>query len=377
MRRALLLLAAACATTPAPPPTGDAPPAAAPSQTGEAKCPAALPQTSEAPKPVLGRTVVKVCLVGASEGACLRLHEVVAPREGTKLATPAVRADLEQLFAQGMVRDASAVAEPWGDGVVLSYFVTEYPFVKTVRFTGAAALALLESGDTITLGKAELEELAPSGSRASPAELQRLKNAVTARYQELGYSEAQLTAHGEEEVVLEVVEGPRTLVQALRFVGAKQVSEAELRKALKTTLGFPYRPDQVELDAATLSTLYFDRGMVAVSIRTATAPLEKSAGALELTFTIEEGPVYRLGRLSLTGHALQRQPELLKSFESKPKAVFSRAALKRDMERIRAWGEKQGVRLEVTPQTDLNQDKKIVDIAFLLEKSGDAPLPPF
>ena len=50
--------------------------------------------------------------MGASEDSYLRLHELVAPREGSPLDADAVRSDIEALFAQGQLKDVVVVAQP-------------------------------------------------------------------------------------------------------------------------------------------------------------------------------------------------------------------------------------------------------------------------
>ncbi|MBL8912011.1 MAG: hypothetical protein JNM17_15055 [Archangium sp.] len=372
MKRALVLcgLMSACATTQATEkkpvePTAKAPPATAPEcpkEPGKAVAPGGSGELST----VLGAKVEKVCLIGASENAYLRLHEVVAPREGTTLDAPAVRADLEGLFGQGMVRDAQAIAIPFGDGkrVVLAYFVTEYPFISKVRFEGLNGVRA-----------DELRDSAPSGARASGMELKKISNAVTEEFIERGYMNATVDVStasiegGTVEAVIKVSEGVRTVVQKIRFVGNKRVSEKDLVVAIKTQLGAPFRQDVADLDAMYLSNVYFDRGMVNVRVEPeAISPVKPEQ--LELVFKVTEGDVFKLGKLSLTGFSLGNDKELMKALESKPGAVFSRSALQRDMERLKDKANKKGLRVNVTPITNVDSDKKLVDIALELEKQA-------
>lgn len=379
MKRLLLIsaLVSACATTQSAstgdekkpePAAANALPATAP------ECPKEPGQAVSPPNAVagelstvLGAKVEKVCLVGASENAYLRLHEVVAPREGTNLDAASVRADLEGLFSQGMVRDASALAIPFGDGkrVVLAYFVVEYPFISKVRFEGLSGLRA-----------DDLRDSAPSGARASGLELKKITNAVTEEFIERGYmnatvavSTAPIEGAATVEAIVKVTEGVRTVVQKIRFVGNKRVSEKDLLVAIKTQLGAPFRQDVADLDAMYLSNVYFDRGMVNVRVEPeAVAPAKPEQ--LELVFKVTEGDVFKLGKLALTGFSLGNDKELMKALESKPGAVFSRSALQRDMERLKDRASKKGLRVNVTPITNVDSDKKVVDISLELEKQA-------
>lgn len=357
MKRLALLLMAGCATTAPAVKQTPLPPS-------KPQCATAPPKSPGDARALLGRTVEKVCVVGADEKARAGLERAVDHREGKPLTAAAVAEDLELLFTAGSLRDAVAVAEPFEpNGAVLTYFVTGYPRVTSVRFEGNAALT-----------RAELAELAPLDSRASPAVIAAMKNAITRRYRELGYEGLTLTTTGDEALVFTLVEGPRTLVQAVRFVGAKQVTEAELKKALPTTLGYPFRVAQKEADLVALTTLYMDHGLATVNVKAEAQPLPRQPNALEVVFTIEEGPLFRLGTLKLGGVELDGAPALLKSLESKQGSVFSRAALRRDIAKVQEHGAKKGVKVDVVPLTDVDAKKKTIDVELRLErKEGGAP----
>ncbi len=312
--------------------------------------------------PALGAMVEKVCLVGASEDGYLRMHELVAPREGAPLDADAVRADIEALFAQGQLKDVVVVAQPLeSKGVMLSYLVSEYEWITQVDFTGVSAVKV-----------DDFSALAHSGVRASPYVLKTLTATVKALYAGLGYPQAKVEptlsslGGGNASLLLEVVEGPQVKVRAISFEGVKQVKEPELRKALKVELGAPYLADLVERDGLALTAVYFDHGMINVAITTQTRA--RSVGELEVVFQVKEGDVFRMGKVSLTGFPVGAQKDVLKGLEAKPKSVFSRSVLQRDMERIRSRARQRGFSVEITPLTTVDADQKIIDVVFELEK---------
>lgn len=352
--RLAALLAAGCATTPPPPPPPPEPPPAAPV---EPKCPASLPETGGAPADVLGSTIAMVCMVGAAEDSYLRLHELVAPQEGQVLDAETVRETIGSLYGLGNVKDVSVVAQPLGSKrVVLSYHVTEYPYVCKVTFEGAKSIVVRE-----------LEEVASAGTRANPLELKRLERAVTKTYVEQGFQAVKVKLRGVEDVVLEIDEGPRSVIRSIRFPGAQRVPEAELTKVVKSIVGLPFREDRLEADAIAVSQVYYDRGMVNASVNPSFNALA-APGAVELVFTVVEGPVFKLGKLTVSGVELGPQKQVMKGFESKPGGVFSRSALRRDIERLKDRAKEKGLAVEVTPLTQVDSDKKLIDIELALEK---------
>ncbi|GMU60726.1 MAG: hypothetical protein AMXMBFR34_24890 [Myxococcaceae bacterium] len=371
MKRQLLavMLLSACATTPASsgPLTPGAPePSAAPAQPPEPTCPKALPSLAEQAPP-FGAKVEKVCLVGASDDSYLRLHELVAPREGEALSAELAQEDLKGLYALGFVRDVVAVAELLpSKGVMLSYFVTEHERVAEVRVAGVHAV----DGEL-------LKALLPLGLPASLALRKALEDKTTEFYAELGYAHAKvkvtMSSQGPGKAVLslDVEEGPRVTLQALTFAGVKQAKEAELKKVLRSRVGEPFSEKELLRDAAAVTAAYYDRGMIQVKVE----PTHSEAdGAVTAVFTVEEGPVFRVGKLSLTGVSLGAPADVLEKLETKPKAVFSRARIQHDVERVREIARQQGLLVEVTPLTEVNADREVIDLTFEVERTKGGPL---
>jgi outer membrane protein insertion porin family len=335
---------------PPPPPTPD--------------CPKALGKVVDEGA-VFGVVVEKVCLVGASENLGLRLRETVAPREGEALTVEAVRADIEALFATDLLRDVTVTAEVLpSKKLMLSYFVVETDIITRVDFKGVTAV---KAGD--------LEQLSRSGIRATPYALKAVARQIQALYAGLGYARAEVETtvtplgDGTASLLVTVTEGPRITVSAVSFEGVKKVPQAELAKALKSSVGAPYLEDLATADVLAVTTTYFDRGFINVQVvheHQAAAP-----DKVKLVFKVTEGEQFKLGKLSVTGFSIGDEKKVLEVLESKPKTVFSRAALQRDMDRLRERARQRGNTIEVTPNTSVDAEKKTVDITFELVRVND------
>lgn len=302
-----------------------------------------------------------MCLLGAHEDDFLRLNELVAPREGTKLAAEDVREDIEGLMAPGYVKDVVALVEPLDGGrVVLVYAVTPYERVGSVALEGVTALA-----------HEDVDEVAKVGLPASPLMLHAVSGSLRASYERHGYPRARVDARlapakpGYPALVLTVDEGPRLALATITFPGAKQVPEAELRKAIKSAPGQAYASPVVELDALTLTHVYYDRGFVNATVKT--EPPREVNGGLELAFTIDEGVQFRVGTVKEKGDVLGPEKKLLAGLKVRTNAVFSRAAVREDLDHLQALGKQRGLDLLVTPVTNVNVDRRRVDLSFELE----------
>ncbi len=347
MRRAALMLLTACATASSVE-TAAPPPSRASTET-VLSCPASRPAVEGAPEEVAGRPVAKVCLVGGDAA----LREVVDALEGRPLEVERVREAIVALFATGTVRDADAIATSEGDELVLTFFVTPYEAVGKVRIEGAQAFP----------GVVVLREVDPAEyAWASPVSLGRLRDTVKDFYDEHGYPGAQVlvTVEG-SEVVVTVQEGALEEVKRISFSGVKKVKEAVLRALLSSREGGAYSARGAAHDEEALTLGYYDRGLIQAEVK---AAFEQG----ELGFTVKEGEVFKLGKLSLAGVALSGGERVLATLESKPGAAFSRATVQRDLKRLEAHAASEGLRVTVTPVSTIDATKKTVAITFELER---------
>lgn len=352
MSRALLLVclvSLGCATTK----TAEVKPAATEAPLA---CPTKEPTGAFDPAFVLGQPIVKVCLLGAGDETYLRLHEVVVPREGHALDAISVRDDLSELYRTELIRDARAFAEPTKKGVMLVYAVTERAMVSQVVIEGAPSLSH------------ELRyELQVRSIRDTPSQRARLLEAASTFYEEAGFPRASVefdtrASKTGTELVMRVTEGPRFVVHAVRFDGAKKLTTKILENAVQTRINSPARQAFIDRDVLLLSSAYFDNGLVLATVSSKLEELPSPPGAVDVVFTIVEGDVFTTGAVTTKGLSLGA--DVQKSLELKKGSVFSRAVIQRDLERLKARAQKQGLVVEVTPLTTIDSAKKRIDLTY-------------
>ncbi|MDP1916786.1 MAG: POTRA domain-containing protein [Myxococcales bacterium] len=303
-----------------------------------------------------GSVIDKVCLVGAGDEKHLRLNEAIAPREGQPLDAAAVRDDLELLFTEGELKDVVVIAQPLDPKrVVLSYFVTEYSELTDVKVEGLSAIK-----------PDEVRDIVHAGLRASPQLVKRTVATLKELYAEAGYPRASVDGALQGMVLrLTVSEGPHAVVRTVTFEGAKKLGEAKVKNALRLVKGSTFKEDLTQVDALTITTTYLDSGFV--DARVEAASTMDASGAVDVIWKVTEGDAFRVGTLSFKGLTFGTEKTVLKSFETKTKAVFSRAMLKRDIGRIEDLARRAGTPVEVTPITSINREKHTIDVQLELE----------
>lgn len=345
MKRALVaLMLSGCVTTGAN--TGPAP-------LTKAECPTTEPSTTEDSPMIWNARVAKVCLLGPANEELKGVLGLMKSQEGKALEPEVVSRSLRDFVATGFVSSAKAIATPAPENTaVLTYVVTLYPQVGEVKFV---------AGGKVDVGPSR--NAAMKAAWASPVALARVKEDLVDTLHAQGFQLATVamkTTRAGEKVNVEFVvnEGPQDTVTSIQFVGNKKLKEAELRKVLRSQMNAPWDVNTNTYDELALRDAYYDRGMITAQAKAATVR-ESTTGAVAVTFTITEGEVFTFGALTING----ADQKLLKTLEAKSGKTFSNSVVRRDIAKLEASGE-----FTVTPQVNLDEKKKKVDLTFVFTK---------
>ena len=191
--------------------------------------------------------------------------------------------------------------------------------------------------------------------------------AMRDEYASRGYGAAKVdfeiepAGPGDVRVRFAVTEGPRWKLSKLSFPGAKKISEADLRKATELEEGAPVDLERVERAKFMLARAYHDRGMIMSRIG---EPKREVAadGATVISWTIDEGDVYRIGTIRFAKLGEKLQKELTAETKARPKETFNHAQLNEDLERIKAWFRARGQTVMAVLAIKADDRKKTVDL---------------
>ncbi|HOW85029.1 MAG TPA: POTRA domain-containing protein [Candidatus Aminicenantes bacterium] len=128
-------------------------------------------------------------------------------------------------------------------------------------------------------------------------------------YKENGFADVQVRldlAPGREGVqaVMDVQEGPRTTVEAIRILGAGIIPAAALLRELVSREGGAYFPPDVQRDVSQIETSYLNRGVRGTEV---TARIERSPEhRVTLVYEIDEGAPVAIRDVFLAGNRVTR-----------------------------------------------------------------------
>jgi outer membrane protein insertion porin family len=184
-------------------------------------------------------------------------------------------------------------------------------------------------------------------------------------------------------LVFEINEGPKTGVKDIRFVGAHAFSSGRLEDVIKTTesnlLSFLqttdiYDPDRVEADRDLLRRFYLKHGYADVRIVSAVGEYDPAKKGFVVTFTIDEGPQYHVGKVDVISNVRALDPGLLRSrLKLGSGSVYNADLVEKTVEAMTIEAARSGYAFaNVRPRGDRHTETRTIDLAFVVDEGTRA-----
>ena len=269
-----------------------------------------------------GAPVDSIRFVGLERVDPALIEESVRVRVGEPAYTFRIGQTVRGLFRLGLFDDIEAhlTASPAG-GQLLALHFTERPHITQISYTGHDFFSAedLKAHSGVIMGQVY-----------SPGEIQRSVSAMQAAYRDEGYAQARVTPEitpdpsGEGiQLRLHTEEGQRVKVTGIQFTGHEGFTADELRGKVKVKKkGFlrkgRYNREQLEEDLMRVEAFYQNHGYKDATATLAEPIFSENGEAVELTFQVEEGPLYRFGDtgwegISVLDSALVRETFLFRT----------------------------------------------------------------
>jgi outer membrane protein insertion porin family len=283
-----------------------------------------------------------------------------------------VSQSIKALFATGLF--AHVTIERRGTSLLVN--VAENPIVSGVFLEGNAAV-----------DKAKLDEQVQLKARARYTDAKGHADALRLReqYRRLGRLattvEPSVTyqSDGRVEVTYVIKEGAVTKVDAIRFVGNRALSEAQLRDVVSTSqsgwfdilksAAF-YDPERIEQDKDLLRRHYLKQGFPDARVVAAEAVQNPQGTGYTITFTVEEGERFTFAPATVESSLRGADPEKLRELVAvKPGNAYSQEAIEKSVEKMTLALSDQGLAFaQVKPTPKRDAEGHTIAIAFLVEE---------
>ncbi|MEW5733341.1 MAG: outer membrane protein assembly factor BamA [Thermodesulfobacteriota bacterium] len=319
------------------------------------------------------RKVVKIVISGNGRIEPEAVENVMHVKVGDLYVPQELSDDLTRIFAMGYFDDVRIESKDVSGGKEVTVLLVTKPAVAKVEITGNHALDQDDIREVMDVSR---------GSILNLVRLEENIKRIKALYKEKNYYNAEITykiipvSDNEADIELVIDEGQKVMVKEIRFEGNRAFSARTLRGVMKTkekgifsfiTSSGTLDPETLDQDAGRLMAYYHNNGYVRAKV---SAPEVNTEGRwIYITFKIEEGEKYKVGSVAVGGDLIQPEKELISKVKIGKEKAYNQEVVRADVLVLTDICSDEGYAFaDVTPQTEINDETRTVDITYFIEK---------
>jgi outer membrane protein insertion porin family len=279
---------------------------------------------------------------------------------------------LKALFNTGLFADVRIDRD--GNGVLVT--VVENPVVAQVAFEGNREI------DRETLmSEVQLKPRTVYTRARALNDVQRILDIYRRRGLYAASVEPKLIELDQNRVnvVFEINEGRTTKVKSISFIGNRAFSDGQLRDIISTSqagwfdflkTNTVYDPDRLSLDRELLRQYYLKNGYADMRVVSANAELDRDGSGFIITFSIDEGELYRFGDVKIETRLPNLNTATLRGDTlTQPGAFFNSSDLEKTVERLTLVVAERGYPfVRVRPDTDRQPASRVINVTYFVEE---------
>ncbi len=259
----------------------------------------------------------------------------ISSSKGDIVSRSKIKKDIENIYSMGYFEtcDASYV-----DGKLV-YKVKEYPIVISIDFNGNKEIKDKDLSDTIGIKRFDVLNM-----KMVKTAVDRIKRL----YKEKGYYNVEVSSSekkikGGERLTFNIKENERLFVKKVMFDGNRHISSRRLRKIMKIKNRWPlglfshegsYTESDMDTDLLRIEQYYGDNGYLDAKVGSPEVVVKKRKG-IYITIPIDEGPLYRIGKVSFDGDLIVSNKVLAERLGMSTGDVMSKSKLRIGIEKLR------------------------------------------
>jgi outer membrane protein insertion porin family len=293
-------------------------------------------------------------------------------KAGSHFTQEEIDSGLKNLFATGFFSDVKLLRS----GNTLIVRVVENPSISKVVFEG---------NERIETADLEKEIELKARSIYSREKVQNDVRRILDIYRRSGrYSasvEPKTIARDQNRVdlVYEITEGQVAKVEKIAFIGNRTFDDDALRGALRTeetrwykffSDNDKYDPDRLQFDEELLRRFYANEGYADFQVKSAHAELSPNKEAFYLTFVVEEGVQYALGKVDVNSEIKSSKEKLDfdKILTTKAGDTYDASKVEGSVDAmIKELGDHGYAFVDVQPKLDRDREKKLVNLTYVIK----------
>jgi outer membrane protein insertion porin family len=322
--------------------------------------------------PVVAQTVATIQVEGNRRVEVETIRSYFKPGPGGKLDQGRIDDGLKALIETGLFQDVK-ISQTGGHLVVT---VIENPVIGRLAFEGNKKV----KDEQLS---AEIQSK-PRGTLSRPM-VQSDAQRIAEIYRHSGRYDVRVTPeiieqpNNRVDLIFTIVEGSKTGIKSVEFVGNSFYSSYRLKDVIKTResnlLSFlggadVYDPDRIEADRDLIRRYYLKHGFADVQVVAALTEYDPERKGFLVTFKIEEGQQYRVATVNLQSSIASLDGNSLRSFSRVyVGSLYNAEALEKSVEEMQIEASRRGYAFAIVrPRGDRNFEAHTVSITFAIDE---------
>src|ERR1700726_1465727 len=322
--------------------------------------------------PAIAQTVDSIQVEGNRRVEVATIRSYFKPGPGGRLDQAGIDDGLKALIETGLFQDVR-ISRPGGKILVT---VVENPVIGRIAFEGNKKV----KDDQLT---AEIQSK-PRGTFSRPM-VQSDAQRIAEIYRHSGRYDVRVTPeiieqpNNRVDLIFTIVEGSKTGIKSIEFIGNVAYSSYRLRDIIKTResnlLSFlggadVYDPDRVEADRDLIRRFYLKNGFADVQVVAALTEYDPERKGYLVTFKIEEGQQYRVASVDFQSSIATLDVAGLRSFSRvNVGSLYNAEALEKSVEEMQLEASRRGYAFAIVrPRGDRNFEAHTVSITFAIDE---------
>jgi len=299
-------------------------------------------------------------------------------RVGDVLNRKRISRDVRRLYATGFFKDVRVLGVVKDDGRHLTIEVVENPVLASITYEG---LHEVKEKDL------KLRLKLKPGHIFNKPELHKDITTIHKGYLKKGYYQVdvqpiqKIREDGRIDLTMKIIEGEVTRIKRIRFIGNKTFSADELREAIVSrTSGVAtwfkdldvFDRKRLDVDQQMLLQYYMNKGFLDAKVESTLLSLTLDKQWFYVTFSLHEGPRYRVNSIHLTGDLTPDKETLMQLVQLEEGELYSLDKLRKSLNAITTRVGDEGYAFAtVTPLFQRHPEQRKVDISLEIEKGRE------
>ncbi|MFH1017456.1 MAG: outer membrane protein assembly factor BamA [Pseudomonadota bacterium] len=299
------------------------------------------------------------------------IRNILRMKPGSPYSGARLRDDVQAIYRMGYFTDVRAYFDETTG--TLTFFVAEKTMLTKVEFEGNDKIDKEDLGKEVTTR--QFTYLDPNRIRE---DLDRIRKLYDKKGFYLADVASEIGKRPNNEAVLKfkIKEGKKVLIERISFIGNSIFNDSELKSTMRTKeKGFfsflndsgAFQEDLLAQDRQLLRDYYGHKGYIKAKIGAPRVQLTPDKRRLTLTFSVEEGELYKVSKVGLDGEFIKDPSELRKAVKLEEGEVVDTFVIQEDLQKLTTIYADEGYAYaNVIPRDEYDDTNKTVSITYML-----------